>query len=230
MLKKGLLLGWKIISRTVLGILLFIGSYFLLAGICFCIPVNSDFVAPEKGVTIAVVSNGIHADICVPDKNEICDWTKMFSYNQVKYADSTFHYISFGWGDKGFYIGTPHWSDLKASTAFKAMFWMSTSAMHVTWRRKVPVPGLHCRVITITKEKYIALCEYIKQTFETKNNQPEYIVAPSYGQQDAFYEAKGTYNLFQTCNVWTGNGLKIAGVSVAIWTPFEKCLFSQLPE
>jgi uncharacterized protein (TIGR02117 family) len=179
MVKKSFLITWKIISRTILGIFLFIGSYFLLAGICFCIPVNSDFVAPEKGVTIAIVSNGIHADICVPDKNEIYDWTKTFSYSDVKFADSTFHYISFGWGDKGFYIGTPKWSDLKASTAFKAMFWLSTSAMHVTRRKKVPVPGFHCRVITITKEKYAALCQYIIQTFQQRNNQPEHIVAPS---------------------------------------------------
>jgi uncharacterized protein (TIGR02117 family) len=231
MLKKSLRLGWKISSRIILGILVFIGSYFLLAGICFCIPVNADFVAPVNGITIAVVSNGIHADICVPDKNEIYDWTKIIPYSHVKIADSSFHYISFGWGDKGFYIGTPKWSDLKAGTAIKAMFWMSTSAMHVTWRKKVPVPGFHCRVITITKEKYAALCQYILETFKTGNdNRPEHISAPSYGEHDAFYEAKGTYNLFKTCNVWTGNGLKIAGISVAIWTPFERCLFSQLPE
>jgi uncharacterized protein (TIGR02117 family) len=230
-MKKYFLLSWKIISRTILGILLFISTYFIAAGVCSYIPVNTDYVPVVDGIKIAVISNGIHADIAVPAKNEIWDWTKIFSYNNVKYADSTFHYLSFGWGDKGFFIQTPTWADLKTGTALKAMFWMSTSAMHVTWRKEVPVNGFRCKVLTITKEKYIELCHYIEETFENgKDNFPEYIQAKSYNDHDAFYETKGTYNLFKTCNVWTGNGLKIAGVRVAIWTPFERCLFNELPE
>jgi uncharacterized protein (TIGR02117 family) len=171
----------------------------------------------------------VHTDIVVPVKNEIYDWTKSFSYTSVKSADSSYKYISFGWGDKGFFIHTPSWADLKTSTAFKAMFWLSTSAMHVTWKKNI-IPGLRCRQIIITKEKYAILCSYIAGTFTTGADKlPEYIKAPGYGDHDAFYEAKGTYNLFQTCNVWTGNGLKKAGVKVAVWTPFEKSVFHELP-
>jgi uncharacterized protein (TIGR02117 family) len=105
---------------------------------------------------------------------------------------------------------------------------MSTSAMHVTWKKNI-VAGPRCRIITISKENYKLLCDYILQTFSLRDKLPEYINAPGYGYNDAFYEAKGTYNLFHTCNVWTGNGLKKAGVKVALWTPFEKSVFRQLP-
>jgi uncharacterized protein (TIGR02117 family) len=219
----------RILYRTFEGLTLFISGYFLASWIFSFIAVNGDYKIPENGVTIAIISNGVHTDIVVPVKNECRDWTKTFSYSAVKKADSTYRYLSFGWGDKGFFINTPTWADLKASTAINAMFWMSTSAMHVTWKKNI-VPGARCRIVTISKANYNLLCEYILQTFSLKADQfPEHIKAPGYGYNDAFYEAKGTYNLFQTCNVWTGKGLRKAGVRVALWTPFEKSVFRQLP-
>ncbi|MEO5644520.1 MAG: TIGR02117 family protein [Bacteroidia bacterium] len=218
----------QVLYRIFEGISLFISGYFLACWICSFIAVNTDYKIPENGIAIAVISNGVHTDIVVPVKNECRDWTKIFSYSAVKKADSTFHYLSFGWGDKGFFINTPTWADLKASTAINAMFWMSTSAMHVTWKKNVAA-GPRCRIIMISKENYKLLCDYILQTFALRNNVPEFINAPGYSNNDAFYEAKGKYNLFHTCNVWTGIGLKKAGVRVALWTPFEKSVFRQLP-
>ncbi|MDQ3142819.1 MAG: TIGR02117 family protein [Bacteroidota bacterium] len=228
-MKKQLVRGGKISYRIFEGIVLFVASYFCISAICSFIPVNTDYIKPADGITIAVISNGVHTDIVVPVKNELCDWTKTFSYTTVKKADSTYRYLSFGWGDKGFFINTPTWADLKASTAVNAMFWMSTSAMHVTWKKNI-VAGPRCHIITINKENYLVLCQYIQLTFSPGNtNLPQHINAPGYGMNDAFYEAKGRYNLFHTCNVWTGNGLKKAGVRVALWTPFEKSVFRQLP-
>lgn len=221
---------FKLIGKIFLGFFLFVGAYFLVAGICSCIPVNTDYENEKGEITIAVISNGVHTDIAVPVKNEISDWSSFVPVSDTKQADSSFQYVSFGWGDKGFYIETPTWADLKASTAVKAMFWMSSSAMHVTWRKNLPVKSASCVRLKISREKYAVLCRYIRNTFDLKNNKPVYIVAPSYGKLDAFYEAKGTYNLFETCNVWTGNGLKEAGVRVAVWTPFEKSVMRQLPQ
>src|SRR5882757_5144130 len=110
MLKKSLRIGWKIISRTVIGIFLFVGMYFIVAGICYCIPVNADYIEPADGITIAVISNGIHTDILVPAKNEICDWRLKFIFLDSKHSDTTFKYISFGWGSEEFFIKTRRWS------------------------------------------------------------------------------------------------------------------------
>ena len=46
-----------------------------------------------------------------------------------------------------------------------------------------------------------------------------------YGNDDAFYEANGTYNLFKTCNTWANNGLKACEKKAALWTPFESGIF-----
>lgn len=222
--------GFRYLLRFVAGFFFITGLYLFVAGICSCIPVNSDFTEEKNGIEIAVISNGVHTDIAVPVKNETADWSQLLPCSDVKEADSSYRYISFGWGDKGFYIETPTWADLKASTAFKAMFWLSSSAMHVTWRKDLPADRIRCRRFRISKEKYALLCQYIRDSFCPGTSCPaQCIKAPSYGRHDAFYEARGTYNLFRTCNVWTGEGLKIAGVKVALWTPFEKGVFQQLP-
>ena len=66
------------------------------------------------------------------------DWIITFCLSKccaenTKSKDSTAEYLAFGWGDKGFYLDTPEWSDLKASTAFKAAFALGNSAMHTTF-------------------------------------------------------------------------------------------------
>jgi len=39
----------------------------------------------------------------------------------------------------------------------------------------------------------------------------------NYNQNDAFYEANGKYDLFNTCNSWTNSALKISGQKAAFW-------------
>ncbi len=228
-MKRILLRSGKFLFRMFIGILFFLSAYFLVAGICASIPVNRGFTSPPDGILIAVTSNGVHTDILVPAENELYSWRTLLPYSDTRSADSTYGYVSFGWGDKGFYIETPTWADLKASTACKAMFWMSTSAMHVTWRKRIPTDGPRCRSFRISRENYIALCAYIRASFEDKDGRVQVVKAPTYSGYDAFYEAEGRYNLFRTCNVWTGQALKAGGIRVAAWTPFERSVYVQLP-
>ena len=39
------------------------------------------------------------------------------------------------------------------------------------------------------------------------------------GENDAFYEAVGLFNIFNPCNHWTKNVLRRTGVPLGIWTP-----------
>lgn len=69
---------------------------------------------------IYILTNGVHTDIVMPTKSEQIYWNKKIPYKNTIATDSTYQYIAMGWGDKGFYLETPEWSDLKASVAFKA--------------------------------------------------------------------------------------------------------------
>ena len=46
-----------------------------------------------------------------------------------------------------------------------------------------------------------------------------------YPQLNSFYEAKGSYSFFYTCNTWANNGLKAMGQKAALWTPSDFGIF-----
>ena len=186
------------------------------------ISVNSEVVQEGETIEVFILSNGVHTDIVVPVKNEIKDWTDEIQFQHTKSKDSLANYLAFGWGDKGFYLETPTWADLKASTAMKAATGLSSSAMHTTFYKNLSEND-NCRKIQISKENYQKLVTFISDSFKRDSNQKnEWISGHSYGNNDAFYEAKGSYSLFYTCNTWTNNALKSANLKACFWTPYDK--------
>ncbi|MCX6294947.1 MAG: TIGR02117 family protein [Bacteroidetes bacterium] len=177
---------------------------------------------------IFIQSNGVHTDIVMPVKSELINWNELLPYSDFVNADSSFQYIGMGWGDKGFYLDTPEWNDLKFSTAFNAAFGLGKTAMHVTYKYKKPIINERCKKIVISKENYKLMIDYIISSFRLEKNKIILIAHAGYTQQDRFYEGKGTYNIFKTCNVWTGKGLKTAGVKIGIWTPFQSGIIEHI--
>ena len=224
---------FKIAKRLGLILLGIIGLLLLYAAAGWLlpyIPVNA--AAPAKGpdeVTIYIRSNGVHTDIVVPVRNDVMDWRPMVRFSDTDSKDSTLSYASFGWGDKGFYLETPEWSDLKFSVAFKAMFHLGSSAMHVTFYRQIST-GEKCKQIRISNAEYIKLVAYLKKSFQY-DAQGNTINIPTtndgYGSDDAFYEATGVYDLFHTCNTWANNALKACDQKACLWTPLDKGIFYQ---
>lgn len=205
--------------------------YLAAAWILTIIPANNNFTETKNGITIFVKSNGVHTDIVVPIKSDLMDWTKKFNMNDFKPPQDEFKYIAFGWGDKGFYLHTPTWGDLKASTAFNALFWLGTSAMHVTCYEYTPTPGERTRKITISEEEYKKIVAFIDDSF-AKDKEGNYQLINNYHYEnvnDNFYEGNGVYSLLRTCNCWTNEGLKVSGIKTAQWAPFEACIMYHRP-
>lgn len=176
MLKKS----FKFLGWTLFGIFSFIALYITSVLLISKITVNSDAAQTEEqdAIPIYILSNGVHTDIVVPIKNEIKDWRKQIQFSQTKSKDSLMNFIACGWGDKGFYLDTPEWSDLKASTALKATFGVSSSAMHTTFFKQLK-EGTDCKRILISKENYQKLVFYISESFNDPTN-PEWIEGHSY--------------------------------------------------
>ncbi|MES2484419.1 MAG: TIGR02117 family protein [Bacteroidota bacterium] len=223
-MNKKLKQGLKFTGRFILGIVIFIATYLLAVLVFSHITVNS---TPQTGGTIPVYinSNGVHTDIVVPIKNEVKDWTKDILFTHTTSQDSIASFVAFGWGDKGFYLDTPQWSDLKASTAVKAAFWMGTSAMHTRFYKTLTEDD-ECKKIMITKEDYADLVAYIEESFQQDQAKKiTWIQNHSYGKYDAFYEGVGKYSLFYTCNTWANNALKAGHQRAALWTPYDGGIF-----
>jgi uncharacterized protein (TIGR02117 family) len=177
-------------------------------------------------VPIYILTNGVHTDLVLPIKNELKDWSKEILFENARSKDTLAQWIALGWGDKGFYLYTPTWDDLTFGTAFRAAFGLGTTAIHATFYRKMR-EGENCKEIEISKEQYQRLIAYIQNSFQLGENGSyvHIITNANYGQNDAFYEAVGTYHLFNTCNTWTNNALKSCGQKACLWTPFDTGIF-----
>jgi uncharacterized protein (TIGR02117 family) len=216
--------------KSILYFLGFIILYVISVFVFTYIPCNTDFEASSnRNTEILIVSNGVHTDILLPtDTTQFLDSCLLTYQNNNK---NTPQYIAYGWGDKGFYLDTPTWADLKFSTAFKATTGLSKTAMHITlYYSKPKVDTQNVFKIMINAHQLEKLREYVATDFDVENKKLKYINCCWYynDKRDAFYDAKGTYSLFKTCNVWTNNALKGAGIKTAIWAPFSNCVTHHL--
>nr|WP_241612125.1 TIGR02117 family protein [Chryseobacterium sp. SSA4.19] len=210
-----------------LGIL--VGIIILYAALGYLLPfieVPAKDDGHKKEIPVFIYTNGVHTDIVMPVKNDIQDWSVKIPFTNVKSRKTDYSYVGIGWGDKGFYLDTPTWADLKFSTAFKAAFWLSKSAMHCTYYRTMK-EGDDCKMIMISRNEYKKLVEFVEKKFD-RDAKGHFMLIPTnavYGDNDAFYDAKGTYSFLYTCNTWTNDALKAACQKAAFWTPTDYGIF-----
>lgn len=218
----------KLIFKIVCGFLLFVVLYFICAFGISSIEVNSEFKECEKdAIEIHLLTSGVHADLVLPFQNKWMDWSKYVSPKDTKLKDSTFKHVAFGWGDKGFFLETKTWDDITFGSTFKALFFLGTGAMHVTFHDTLK-ESESCVKICISKDNYMQLVQYITESFRfNESGIAQKIEGASYFENDAFYEANRTYSLFYTCNTWANNGLKSAKLKACLWTPFDSSIFKK---
>lgn len=211
----------------VVGIILGIVIIYVILGLLIpYIPVSAKDDGQRKEIPIYIYTNGVHTDIVMPVKNDLQDWSLKIPFANTRSKKTDYRYIGIGWGDKGFYLDTPTWADLKFSTAIKAAFWLSDSAMHCTYYNTMK-EGDDCKMIMISRNQYQNLVKFVEDKFDRDQN-GNFMLIPTnavYGDNDAFYDAKGTYSFLYTCNTWSNNALKAAGQKAALWTPSDFGIF-----
>jgi uncharacterized protein (TIGR02117 family) len=219
----------KLLFFRIIFILVLIPCLYLTCA--FTLPVvrvNTQQELKTDSVSIFVLSNGVHTDIALPSHTTLKNWESTFCKDTFKAGDPNYTYIAFGWGDKGFYLNTPEWSDLKVSTALKAAFGIGGTAMHVRYLKAPAKLSDKIVKLNVSSEQYKKLIEFIEQSFCEANDCVIKIDHPGYGHHDLFYEAEGKYSLVKTCNVWTNKALKFCGVRTGFWTPFADGLMRSI--
>lgn len=221
---KKILFGILKFIGGILAVLLIYGAMVLLLPM---IETRAKYIPPDAApVEMFIYTNGVHTDLVVPIKTPEKDWSREIPFENTTSKQTDYKYVAVGWGDKGFYLNTPTWADLKFSTAFKAAFWLSESAMHCTFYRQMK-EGEDCKKIMLTQTQYKNLCNFIDNKFEKDRNGKFILIKTNavYGKNDAFYEANDRYSFLNTCNTWANDGLKAAGQRAALWTATDKGIF-----
>ena len=171
-----------------------------------------------------VLSNGAHTDLVFPVRSAAVDWSTVFPAADAVAVPPDADFIAVGWGDREFYLHTPTWADLTVSRALGAVAGRNPSLLHVTWlKRSQLATGADgtggAYVLPLTSAQYASLIAHVRAKLPDGRVVP--LPGAGYGKQDAFYEATGSYGPFETCNTWTGRGLREAGLTMGRWTLFD---------
>jgi uncharacterized protein (TIGR02117 family) len=202
-------------------------AYLLAAAALGVIAVNGDFRPAPGGVTIYLRTNGIHADLVLPTRTTVHDWSREFPATHMRALAQPAPWIAFGWGDREFMVATPTWRDLRAGTALRALSGLGSGALHVQY---VADPAHYEAVrIQIGTAQYERLVAYVRAALARDGaGRPRPIEGAAYADHDRFYEAGPAWRFWFTCNEWTRRALAAAGVRTAFWAPFPWPLFWQL--
>lgn len=209
------------IGRGALVLLALPAMYLLAALIGSLVPVNRGWVEPERGTTIYLADNGIHADLILPVKAQGLDWSPLIPRADFAAVPAEAAWIAFGSGEERVYLDTPRWRDIRLSTIWSALAG-GRRVMHLEY---VSDPSYAVREIRLRPEEYRRLWAAIRADFAlNERGRPLHIAHPGYGPSDTFYRAMGKTSAFRTCNSWAASRLRLAGVKTSIWPPFSQGL------
>jgi uncharacterized protein (TIGR02117 family) len=153
----------KITLIVLLAIISIVPTYLLSAYILSHMSVDKESTSGDD-IDLYLITNGVHTDLVMPVKTPQINWADEVKYQNTPGNDSTLTYIAFGWGDKGFYLETPTWADLRFSAACRAACGYGTSAMHATFYRQMREDS-NCVKIPVSRAQYARLINFIKNSF-----------------------------------------------------------------
>lgn len=218
----------KALSKAAAILLALPSLYFAAALIGGLVPANAGWQEAQRGIPIFVRTNGVHTWIMVPKVAAGVDWRPIARPEHIRddrYARG--NYLAIGFGNRDFYLNTPSWADLSPRTAIAAAIGGGPSLVHVEHEHD-PRPNEYQQRIILSVPEYQKLSAHLRASFDLSEGGPKPLLGRGYGRADIFYEARGPYNAYRTCNEWTGEALRAAGVRTGIWTPLSQSIMLRL--
>ena len=210
-------LAWKILTL----VLAIPAAYMVAALVGSLIPVNRGWTEPRDGIPVYLADNGIHTDVIMPANAEGLDWAPIVPRSNAAAVPAGAQWVAFGSGEERVYLETPTWLDIRPGTVWAAVTG-SRRVLHVEW---VDDPTYAEREIRLRPEEYRRLWAAVRADFRfDADGKPVRIDHAGYDCCDAFYWATGRFNALRTCNSWTADKLRIAGVKTSLWPPFTSGL------
>ena len=210
------------LAGRILTLILAIPAAYMVAALAGSfIPVNGGWTEPAEGTTVYLADNGFHTDIIMPVKANGLDWAPIVRKSDAAAVPASARWIAFGSGEERVYLETPTWWDIRPRTIWSVLTG-SRRVLHVEW---VDNPSYAEREVRLRPEEYRRLWAAIRSDFRLGDDgRPVRIEHKGYDCCDAFYWATGRFNALRTCNSWTADKLRLAGVKTSLWPPFASGL------
>ena len=184
--------------------------------------------AGEGSHRVLVLKGPIHSDIALPADPQIRQRFGFLADAGLPIDRPDAQWIIVGWGGRSFYTQTPTWADLKPMPVVKTIIG-DASVLHVALAGPIDAadPGVYA--IDLSDAAYNRLLGAVMASFDTdRDGRPAVLAGAGYGPYDRFFEARGTFHLFDNCNSWTAATLRRAGITTGLWTPLPQLLFLAL--
>lgn len=219
----------KWLKRGVLALAAIIALYLLAALAGSLLPVNRDWQSPEDGIELFIETNGLHTGIVMPIWSDVHDWTPLVRPEHLQDPSRYGSHILVGWGHEGVYRNTRAWRDLRASDAFSAILGSDNVLIHIDHLQYPQAYPHYRRSLKVSAAEYKKIAAAIGAKF-TLDSHHRSQPSKGYGESDLFYQSHGHYNAFYTCNNWTSDVLRQAGIRTGLWTPFQGGVMRWFPE
>lgn len=170
---------------------------------------------------VYLADHGYHAGIILRrddlDRFSLTLDDKVLAALLVRYQ--AYEWIEIGWGDEQFYRFAPSISNVTASMAFSALSGMNeTTVLHVVGLTRTPEATFRnsdLQRIELSVRGMDKLMRGVAVTFAPNAaGEPVELGQGIYGPS-LFYRARGHYSLLNTCNMWLGDLLAMAGLKVS---------------
>lgn len=197
--------------------LLLLGLYMLGAFIGSHVPANSDWQQPKDGIDIFVETNGVHVSLIVPMATAGEDLSDLIRPEDLRNRDLYGTHAMIGWGHGRVYRNAQSWADVRSGDIVSAIVGSPDTTLHV-YHLINPTASPHRKLIRVSRWQYHSIISQIRRTFrlDEVGHSRAHV---AYGPDNLFYDSHGHYSAIRTCNNWTGEILRNAGVRVGIWTP-----------
>nr|WP_315256768.1 DUF2459 domain-containing protein [uncultured Duganella sp.] len=191
----------------------------MLAG-CAGVPRRADLPAEATPHTVYLVQFGWHTALMLDGPATLARSTRLGT------DFSATPYLMVGWGD-GEYFVSEHapWSK-----AVKALVASEYPALQVGARSTNPPLGAQAHdvvALAISERGFQQLVEYIDRSIATDADGKLIYLGNPAQHPDRFYRATGNYSVFNNCNSWISDALRIAGLPISSFNLTARGVFEQ---
>lgn len=192
--------------------------YFAVALLGALIPGESAAISGPPTARIALVRGPIHYDLLLPLTPRIRQTFAFAERAGVPVNHVQAQWLIVGWGAEGVYTTMGSFADASFAALWRGVTG-DASVIRLDVAGQVSAfPGI--TYLSVSDAQLAALVAAVEASF-ARNAAGGFVPSPSpgFGTTDAFFVAKGRFNIGRTCNVWLGQVLRRAGLPFGIWTP-----------
>jgi uncharacterized protein (TIGR02117 family) len=208
---------WTALRAIVGWPLLLVGLYMLAALVGSHIPANANWTQPRDGIDIFVETNGVHVSLILPMSAAGEDLSDLIRPEHLQNRDLYGTHAMIGWGHGRVYRNARTWGDVQSGDIGSAIIGSDYTTLHV-YHLINPQALPHRKTLRVTPQQYRSIVRQIRATFRL-SKRGDSIAHPAYADDNLFYDSVGRYSAIYTCNNWTGDILRNAGVRIGVWTP-----------